>query len=205
MRMIGKLPTEIVALLLLTSCSDGALPRSQGVASLHFEKSLSGTATTICPLLDHQMNSPISPLGMPLVTGSASFDDAVDGQATNYVKCRVAPELDKYRVTGEVITTGLGADGSEVTTDVSVQVLIGENDTQLEGTLHASDDKTGIAPYVSDACLFTVLPSADAPALGIGPGHVWAQVSCAQIDDMRNFRGDECAIQGFIKFDACGQ
>ena len=87
-----------------------------------------------------------------------------------------------------------------------VEVTLGDNQSDVEGTVHASDDATGIGRYVSDACLFSVLPdSAENQRLGVEPGRFWASVRCAQIDDMRNFAGNECAIEGYVAVEHCSQ
>jgi hypothetical protein len=203
---MAKIATTLLGpLTLLVACSEDSLAQAQGAASLHFGASLSPAAETVCPVLDHVVNAPRFFDGVQPLSGSAAGVLATDGIGNDYVKCRVAPELDKYRVTGDMVVTGTDASGFDLRSEFSVQVLIGENDHYIEGLMLAADETTGIAAFASDSCLFSVLPTPDAPALGVAPGHIWARVLCAQIDDVRNFRGDECSITGYFTFDHCAR
>jgi hypothetical protein len=166
----------------------------------------SGGKAPLCPPADHLSNAPPSLGGTPQVTGTSLFSQAHDGQGGDWIKCSVQADGDKYHVTAEAITSGLDAMGVQVTSDLFARVTIGENQEDVQGTIHVSDGATGLGRYISDACLFTVLPDPGNNArLGVSAGRIWAEVHCAQIDDMRNFSGQECALDGYLAFDHCTQ
>jgi hypothetical protein len=191
---------------LLSACSDGSLEPPQGAISLRYGATTTGSKAPVCPPLDHVSNAPVALDGTAQVTGAGMLSRAIDGRAGDWVKCRVAPQGDQYAVTAEIVSTGLGPSGAEVTADLLVQVTLGEDQAGVQGTVHASDDATGIGRYVSDACLFSVqADSAENARLGVAPGRFWASVRCAQIDDMRNFAGNECALTGYVAVDHCSQ
>ncbi len=194
-----------VFVALLNGCSDPALPPPSGVMSLTFSTQ-TGAKAPVCPPADHLANAPVSLSGMPQVTGTGLFSEARDGMNEDWVRCSVLADGAKYQVTGEVISTGVDATGARVTSDVFAHVTIGENEQGALGSVHLSDGATGVGRYVSEACLFSVLPDQGANArLSVSPGRVWAHVTCAQIDDMRNFAGNECALDGYMAFDHCSQ
>ena len=163
----------------------------------------------VCPpslMGNHLANAPVSLSGMEQVNGASVYGKAVDGVAGNWVQCSVVPDGDKYRVNAEIISSGVDATGSQVTSDLFARVTIGKGQQEVLGAFHLSDGATEPGRYVSEVCLFSVQPDGAANArLGISPGRIWARVHCAQIDDMRNFTGNECGLDGYLKFDDCTQ
>jgi hypothetical protein len=199
-------------LSLMVSCGDRPLPAAAGAASLHWDTSTTGSSAPTCVPGPHWANAPVSPNDEQLVfadrmTG-AKVVDGVDG---GRVRCRVAPQDDKYLVATEIRSEGVGPDGTSLVTDVVMNVLIAQNEPQAQGTLYITDEKSQRITFSSDTtivppkpgCLFSVDPVGQ---LGVAPRHIWGRVTCAHISDWRNRDKQECSIsEGFFLLDNCGE
>jgi hypothetical protein len=199
-----------MSLFSLLSCSDPALPPAEAAASLHWDISTTGSSTPACVPGPHWSNAPVSPNDEQLVFSDRIVAAAVaDGRDGARVRCRVAPRNDKYLVAAEVSSVGVAPGGTALSTDLVVNVVVGRNDRDVQGTLYITDDKSGFT-FSSDTgivppkpgCLFSV----DAGRLAVAPRSVWAKVTCSHIADWRNRDKQECSIsEGYFFFDHCAE
>ena len=167
---------------LLASCADRALPAPEAAASLHWNISTTGSSAPTCVPGPHWANAPASASDEQLL-----FSD---------------------RVAAKVVD---GMDGAPLATDLVVNVTIGGNDRDAQGSLYITDNLSGNITYSSDTtiippkpgCLFSVDPSGE---LGVEARRIWARVTCAHIADWRNRDKQECSItEGFFFFDHCAE
>jgi hypothetical protein len=139
----------------------------------------------------------------------------VNGQNGGRVTCSVIPQGQQYLVTAEIQSgtpDNSGVPGSAPWTQVSLNVLLdGENEAQ--GSMYVADqisvrtfsDDTSIIPP-KPGCTFSAYAGDAGPGagLGIGPGHVWANVQCPHLNDERNRAKQECQITtGVVVLENC--
>ena len=195
------------------ACTDPPLAPAQGAAALQWNLSTSGTKNPTCVPGPHWSNAPVSPVDKPTVSATqATAGMVVNGQNGALVTCRVSPRGDQYVVGGEIHSTGTDPQGNPLLTEVAVNFTIGNNQPDAQGTLYVTDQKSRDFAFSSDTtiippkpgCLFSVVSANN--QLGVGPGHVWAEVKCPHISDWRNRDKQECEItDGFVIFENCLQ
>jgi hypothetical protein len=198
-------------LSLLAACGDRVLPPAEAAASLRWDVSTTGSSTPTCVPGPHWSNAPVSPNDEQLLFSDRIVGATVaDGKEGARVRCRVAPRNDKYFVAAEVSSVGVAPSGAPLFTDLVVNVTVGRNERDVQGTLYVTDDRSGFT-FSSDTgvvppkpgCLFSVNPDGE---LGVAPRRIWARVTCAHIADWRNRDKQECSItEGFFLFDHCAE
>jgi hypothetical protein len=212
-RLFRCVPVPVLLGWSLLSCGDAPLPAAEGAAAIHYALASTGSKTPVCRPQPHWSNYPVAPLDSQVVTASEITDKAIDGSPGNMVHCRISLQGDRYAVSAEIRSAGMDPTIGSFTADLAFSLLIGENEAGIRGTVYASDLATGQTTFTSDidlyppkpGCLFSVVPQAN-EKLGVGPGHIWARVSCPHLSDWRNQANEECAIDdGYVFFEHCSQ
>jgi hypothetical protein len=173
---------------LVAACSDAVPPAAQAAASFH----LAGAATgSTCPQQPHWSNIPYIPATQS--TQQVTFDAkgpaadhngplGIDGEGGVRVTCSVKANGGKFDVIATATTPVPGLPNATLFTAITT---LGVDEVGASGSVSVSDDKTGGILYTSNACQFQARPTT-AGAPGIGPGKVWASVTCTNLVDPRS-------------------
>jgi hypothetical protein len=189
---------------LFTSCSDPVPPASQGAATITLSNPDSAASSTArCPV-PHRSTAPILTAGNQATTDISKGTLAIDGENGNLVECSVVAGNGGYNVYAKIhsdITTSQGHQWADI---VISNLTIAEGQSGATGMVTLMDNVTDQIAYLSQSqnpCVFSVSTA----SLGIGPGKIWAQVTCPSLRDPANAGGDECKASGFFIFENCAQ
>lgn len=185
---------------------DGPVPpAAQGAASFHFVTPASGSG--LCSPGSHWANVPF--VASTATVQQVSFDSkgpdgtiAVDGVDGAVVSCVVRANGSRFDVTGRITVPV----PSRQNTSIFVTTTLGPDEVGASGTLSVSDDSTtgsnyqaGIPSMQEGSCSFSTRPGS-----GIGPGKVWASVTCTDARSATSPSGScDFAPAGFFVFENC--
>jgi hypothetical protein len=172
-------------------------PASQGAASITFATA-DAPIVAMCPV-PHRATAPIPIAGSTTTTNASKGTEAIDGQNGSLVTCAVTLVAGGYAVNA-LIHSEIGA----AFADIAISNLtIAQGQSDARGTLSVLDDTTQYA-YSSPTtipCTFSVVGS----SLGIGPGKIWASVTCPSLIDRGSANSDQCKATGYFIFENCAQ
>lgn len=173
-----------------------APPASQGAASITFATP-DPPSTALCPVR-HQATAPVLIAGSTTTTGISKGTEAIDGQNGDVVYCSVTPAPGGYDVTASIHSVN----GTKFA-DIVINLTIAQAQSDAPGSLGIMDDTTQNA-YLSPTtipCMFSVVGA----SLGIGPGKIWASVTCPSLVDRSSAAGDQCKATGYFIFENCAR
>jgi hypothetical protein len=188
---LGLLP------LLVASCSDPVPPASQGAAIISL--SSPGTGTAVCNV-QHPVIAPLPVAGSAAPSDTTKGTIAIDGENGNLVTCAVVPVAGWYAVNAHIHADAPAGKFADITIE---SLTIGEGQSGVTGIVSVLDDRTQ-NPFQSPAsspCTFSV----SGGGLGVGPGKIWASVTCPGLLDRGSANGDMCKATGYFIFENCSQ
>jgi hypothetical protein len=181
----------------ITACSDPVPPASQGAAFISFA-SPDPPSAALCNVR-HQAIAPILTAGNVATSGTTKGTIAIDGENGNVVNCTVSPGGGGYNV-GASIHSENGTHFADIAIS---ELVIAEGQSDVSGMVSVLDDITQNAYSSTSAtpCKFSVAGE----SLGVGPGKIWAKVTCPGLADRGNAGGDQCKGTGYFIFENCAQ